>query len=482
VQQLEFYGAAGQVTGSCHILRTGSHTVLLDCGMIQGGSDDELGNEAEFPFDPAAVDAVILSHAHLDHSGRLPLLVKRGFRGVIHAQKATRALLQILLNDAASIEMSNVRRDNRRRSDRGQALRQPLFDRDDVARTLELTEGHRYHRDFDVVSGMQARFHDAGHILGAAVAEVRMTHRERETTLVFSGDLGQHESPILRSPETPAQADLVIMETTYGDRRHRNLDASLEEFGQVLQRAHDAGGNVLIPAFAVGRSQELLYFLGKYYDEWQVGRWQIFLDSPLAIEASEIYWDFPHLFDEEASDSFREEDFMPSLPNLHFTRTGDESRVINRMKRGAIIIAGSGMCNGGRILHHFRRDIGRPETQIVFTGFQPRGTLGRRIIDGADTVRIYGDEYPVRAAVHTIGGFSAHGDQEDLLNWYDRFPSTPDGQRTPAFLVHGDPEAAAAFRDALQTRFGVTAHIANAGEQVDLSTMYRPQIAAGRDD
>ena len=466
--ELEFYGAAGQVTGSCHILRLAGRTVLLDCGMIQGGDEAEHGNRARFPFDPAEIDAVVLSHAHLDHAGRLPLLVKRGFTGTIHCQNATASLMRILLHDAAHIEAGRVRRENRRRSDRGEALVSPLYDADDVERTLKLTRGHRYASSFEVFPGLQACFRDAGHIMGSAVVSVEFEGEHGPIHLVFSGDLGQYDDPILRDPVSPGPADVVLMETTYGDRRHRDMAASLEEFGQVLERAHHVGGNVLIPAFAVGRSQELLYNLGKHYDEWHLDRWHIFLDSPLAIEASEIYWDYPNLFDEEAKELFREEDFMPSLPNLHFTRTADESKAIARLKRGAIIIAGSGMCNGGRILHHFKREIGDPKTQIVFSGFQPQGTLGRRIIDGADSVRIHGDHYPVRAKVHTIGGFSAHGDCEDLLRWFGAIEPGADGTRARVFLVHGDAEAAMAFRKRLEERYDVTAQVPKPGDVVEL--------------
>jgi metallo-beta-lactamase family protein len=474
MQQLEFYGASGRVTGSCHILRVDGRTVLLDCGLIQGSRADEDLNAAEFPFDASQVDAVVLSHAHLDHAGRLPLLVRRGFQGTIHAQNATKALMRILLNDAATLAASEARRTNRRRADRGHALQEPLFNVDDVAGVLERTRGHRYEDTFEVVPGLAARFHDAGHIMGSCIVEARLERPGSSTTLVFSGDLGQYGGVILRDPVTPPAADLVLMESTYGDRNHRDRNQSLIEIGEVLELAHRRGGNVLIPAFAVGRSQEILYLLGKHYDEWRIGRWQIFLDSPLAIEASSIYWDFPHLFDEEASEIFREEDFMPSLPNLHFTRTSAESKVINRLKRGAIIIAGSGMCNGGRILQHFKREIGRKETQIIFTGYQPPGTLGRRIIDGAETVRIEGEEFPMRATIHTIGGLSAHGDQKDLLRWYQGFDVTPAGSPPPVFLVHGDPAAAAVLQTQLEDSCGAQARVAVAGEVLDLAEYARP--------
>jgi metallo-beta-lactamase family protein len=475
--ELEFYGAAGRVTGSCHIVRHQGHVVLLDCGMIQGSRSDEALNAEEFPFDPAEVDAVVLSHAHIDHSGRLPLLVRRGFAGTIHVQNATKALMDILLKDAADIEMSVVRRDNRYREEQGRALVAPLFNRDDVDDALRQTRGHGYQQWFDVVPGVQARFHDAGHIMGSAVVEVALEQGEEQRTLVFSGDLGQYDSPILHDPVTPERADLVLMETTYGDRRHRDREASLEEFGEVIREAHRERGNVLIPAFAVGRSQEILYQLGKHFEAWGLSHWRIFLDSPLGIEASEVYWDHAHLIDEDARRIFRGGENMPALPNLHFTRSAAESKVINSFRHGAIIIAGSGMCNGGRILHHLKRDLGRPQTHIIFTGYQPPGTLGRRIIEGAETVRIHGEHYAVRAQVHTIGGLSAHGDQQDLLRWYRGFETPP-----PTWLVHGDPEASEAFRRKLSVEAAVDVRIAEPGVRVDLARVDRSTGPANQVD
>jgi metallo-beta-lactamase family protein len=374
--------------------------------------------------------------------------------------------MEILLRDAAAIEAGDARRENRRRAEQHKPLLTPLYNQDDVELALRLTKGHAYDQRFDVVPGIRVIFHDAGHIMGSAVVEIQIEADGQRRTLVFTGDLGQYDSPILRDPQTPEHADLVLMETTYGDRNHREREESLVEFGEVIQEAHRHGGNVLIPAFAVGRSQEILYQLGKHYSEWGVGHWRIFLDSPLAIEASQIYWDFEHLFDEEARHLFRGGDSMPTLPNLHFTRTAEESKVINQLKRGAIVIAGSGMCNGGRILHHFRHEIGRKETHVIFTGYQPPGTLGRRIIDGAETIRIQGDHYPVRAHIHTIGGLSAHGDQADLLRWYGKFDGHP-----PAFLVHGDPEASEAFRQKLVQETGAEACVAKPGQKLNLAEL-----------
>ena len=460
--ELEFYGAAGQVTGSCHILRIGSQTLLLDCGLIQGGRKAEAANADPFPFDPADVDAVILSHAHIDHSGRLPVLFKRGFRGPVYVQNATRSLVGILLADGASLESSRVRRENRRLAERGEPTIEPLYEPDDVATVMESMRGHRYNRPIDVLPDVQLRFLDAGHIMGSCVVELVLGQGDQRRTLVFSGDLGQFDTPILRDPVSPGEADLVLMECTYGDRQHRDRSASLEEFAEVLHSAHEQGGNVLIPAFAVGRSQEVLYHLGRNFADWGIDNWHIFLDSPLAIEASEIYWEFPHLFDEEAAEAHRDNANMPALPNLHLTRTAAESRVIGRLDHGAIIIAGSGMCNGGRILHHLKANLSRRETHVLFTGYQPPGTLGRRMIDGATSVRIHGDEVSVRAQIHTIGGLSAHADQADLLSWYQGIANQP-----PVFLVHGDDEAAQALASVMTQR-GVDARRAQPGQKINL--------------
>ncbi len=464
--KLQFYGAAREVTGSCHVLEIGGSRVLLDCGMIQGGRDADARNADPFPFEASQVDAVVLSHAHIDHSGRLPLLARRGFRGAIHTQNATVDLAGILLRDSANIAASQTRRENRYRERRGEALVEPLYEAADAERALKLMRGHRYGAWVEVVEGVRVRFLDAGHILGSAVVEVLVSEAGIERRLVFSGDLGQYDSPILRDAESPERADIVLMESTYGDRRHKDRQRSLEELGQMLRDADHERCNIVVPAFAVGRSQELLYQLGKHFDEWDVGRWHIFLDSPLAIEASHIYWDYPHLYDGEATRLHKGVNEMPPLPNLHFTRTADESRVINRLDAGAIIIAGSGMCNGGRILHHLKNNLENRHAKVLFTGYQPPGSLGRRIIDGAGEVSIHGRRLEVRAEVHTIGGLSAHGDNGDLLQWYRKI-----GGRPPVYLVHGDEDAMQALKFKLAAEAGAQAFVPNAGDEIDLTTL-----------
>jgi metallo-beta-lactamase family protein len=463
---LQFFGAAGEVTGSCHILEVGGRRILLDCGLIQGGAAPAERNRAPFPFDAARIDAVILSHAHIDHCGRLPLLHKRGFRGPVHATEACRDLARILLLDSAAMAARDAERERRKRQRGGDRHAvEPLFTADDAEAVLRAFRAVPYGRAVEVLPGVELTFRDAGHILGSASVCLRLTEGDLVRRLVFSGDLGQYDSPILRDPESGLAADVVLMESTYGARLHRDREATLAEFGGILRQASADGGNVLIPAFAVGRSQDLLYELGTHYDEWQLSGWQVFLDSPMAIEASNVYWRHSELFDEEASELRRRGGAMPQLPNLKLCRTVEESMAINRVADRAIVIAGSGMCTGGRIVHHLKHNLPRRHCDVVFTGFQAAGTLGRAIVDGRDEVHIHGAPVKVEARVHTLGGFSAHGDQADLLRWYSGIAARP-----PVWLVHGEPESSGALREAL-VRQGAQAEIAEPGLRLDLGSL-----------
>jgi len=455
--QLEFYGGAGEVTGSCHILVVGGRRLLLDCGMIQGGAAPDARNRAAFPFDAAQVDAVVLSHAHIDHSGRLPLLRKRGFRGPIYTNPACRDLVRILLADSANMQQRDAERDNRKHRRPGAPAAEPLYTLEDALDVQQQVRVVGYGQPVEVLPGVELVFRDAGHILGSASVWLRLREGGLERRVTFSGDLGQYDTPILRDPEPGPACDLVLMESTYGARLHRERAATLEEFGAILRAARRDGGNVLIPAFAVGRTQEILYELGTHFDAWQLGDWQVFLDSPMAIEATAVYWQHGDLFDAEAQEWLARERALPSLPNLKLCRSADESMAINRMPNGAIVIAGSGMCTGGRIVHHLKHNLARPECDVVFTGFQAEGTLGRAIVDGRELVRIHGSPVKVAARVHTLGGFSAHGDQQDLLRWYGAIPGSP-----PVWLVHGEASAAEGLRDALRAQ-GTRAEIAQPG-------------------
>jgi metallo-beta-lactamase family protein len=452
--EIEFYGAAGEVTGSCHIIRNAGKTILLDCGMIQGGRNGEERNADEFPFNPQDIDAVVLSHAHIDHSGRLPLLIKRGYKGAIYTHNATIDLCEIMLRDSAFLGERETDFINRRRARKGLDALEPLYTQQDAARAMTHFKGVRYGVRKEILPGVDIRLNDAGHIMGSAIVELWLQEGDLSRKIVFTGDFGQCDKPILNDPVTIDEADVVLMETTYGDRLHRNPAANREK------------GNLLIPAFAVGRSQEVLYLFGKYYREWNMDDWHIFLDSPMAIEASHIYWDYAHLYDEEATRLRKKIHEMPRLHNLHLTRSVEESMAINRFKSGAIIIAGSGMCTGGRIVHHLKYNISREHCHIMIVGYQAYGTLGRRLVNGEETVKIHGDFYPVRATIHTIGGLSAHADQKDLLNWAGVFKNSP-----KFILVHGEPESASAFRAVMKRVNHADAHIAVTGEVLDLDSM-----------
>jgi metallo-beta-lactamase family protein len=462
--ELQFYGATERVTGSCHILRAMGMTVLLDCGLIQGFPEDEALNKEPFPFDPASIDAVVLTHGHIDHSGRIPYLIKKGFRGEIYTQHATVDLCRVLLLDSASLSERDAEFRRKHPLTRRDLHAEPLYTREDAVRAINSMIGMPYHEKREILPGITIRFSDAGHILGSALVEVWLQEQGIEKKLVFSGDVGQYDSPILNDPETIAEADAVILESTYGDRLHRELELTIAEIGGIIRSAGSGQGNIIIPAFAIGRSQELLYLFGLYYEEWGLERWQVYLDSPMAIEASRIYWDHPELNDKEAVAFRYNKKMMPHLKNLHFTPKVEQSQAINAVKSGAIIIAGSGMCNGGRILHHLKHNIQRPECSVIMTGFQAEGTLGRLLVNGEREVAIHGRNYPVRATVHTIGGLSAHGDQNDLIRWMSGFANKPE-----VFVVHGDVPVKKIFRDELERRLGLKATIPALGEIIAFS-------------
>jgi metallo-beta-lactamase family protein len=455
--RVHFHGAAGQVTGSMHLVEAAGRRILLDCGLQQGSQEMEAANADPFPFDPAGIDALVLSHAHIDHIGRVPLLVKRGFRGSIHAQEATADLLPIMLLDSASLAENDAERQNRRRP-RGAPEVLPLYTRQDVEAALRLVRPVPYDTRESIAAGVDIRFLDAGHILGSAIVELWADGRK----LVFSGDLGLHGTPILRDPTPVREADLVLLESTYGDRNHRERADTIRELQEILDEAWREGGTVLIPAFAVGRSQELLYWFARHWDDWHMARWQIFLDSPMASKVVDVYGRHRGLFDAEAQQVWRRKPDPFNLPNLYATDSAQESMAINRIARGAIVIAGSGMANGGRILHHFRHRLDRRSTHVVFVGYQAAGTLGRRLVDGAKWVRIHGRDQRVGARIHTVGGLSAHAGQNELMEWYGHFSPKP-----ALALVHGEDRAREALAGEIGERHGVQAVLPRPGMVLD---------------
>ena len=465
--KLTSHGAAGEVTGSCHLieLKDGDRMrrVLLDCGLIQGRREDELRNHDPFPFDPASLDAVVLSHAHIDHSGRLPMLVKQGFRGRIHTQHASADLVEILLKDSASLNARDVERRNRKRERNGKKLLEPLYADKDVVQTLKQLSPHPYETPFEPCAGVTVRLHDAGHILGSAIVELELKEGSEVRTLVFSGDLGHRGSPILRDFTPLKHADFVLLESTYGNREHRSWDDTLAEVGEVADVIAKKKGNVLIPAFSVGRSQMIMYAFARNKEAWQLDRRQIFLDSPMAIKATKAYVEHTDLYDEDASAFWREKGQLLALPNLHFTQTPQESMAINRITDNAVIIAGSGMCTGGRILHHLKHNLWRRDAHVIIAGYQGRGTLGRKLVEGKPRVRIHRDRIRVAASIHTIGGLSAHAGQNGLVDWYKAFENSP-----PVLLVHGEPKAMKVLRRRLELETGASVRAAQAGRSTDL--------------
>jgi metallo-beta-lactamase family protein len=456
--QVEFHGAAGEVTGSMHLVQAAGQRVLLDCGMLQGGREAEARNVDPFPFDPAQLDALVISHAHIDHIGRVPLLVKRGFRGPIFIQHAGADLMPVMLLDSASLAQSEADRANRKLRP-GLPKVSPLYVREDVERVMQQVRPLAYDANHEILPGVRIALRDAGHILGSSIVELWADGRK----LVFSGDLGPKGTPILRDPTPVADADLVLMESTYGDRNHRDRLDTIQELGEIFDRAWRDHGNVLIPAFAVGRTQELLYWFARHWDEWQLSRWRIFLDSPMAAKVVSIYDRHASLFDPDARQVWQQKPSPFKLPNLHVTESTAESMAINRIESGAIIIAGSGMANGGRILHHLRYNLGRRNAHVVFVGYQAQGTLGRRLVDGAKWVRIHGQDYRVNASMHTVGGLSAHTDQHGLMEWYGGFEGHP-----PLVLVHGEDKAREALAGELGERDGIEAQLAWPGMVVQV--------------
>jgi metallo-beta-lactamase family protein len=459
--EIEFYGATRWVTGSCHVLRANGFTVLLDCGLVQGSRDDEALNREPFPFEPSEIDAVVLSHGHIDHSGRLPHLVNLGFKGAIHTHHATIELCRILLKDSAML----AEHDALYRQRHGEPDAEPLYTVEEAMRCVRQMQALKYGERLEFLPGIAVTLHDAGHILGSAFVKLEITEGETTRTLVFSGDLGQYDSPILNDPDAIGQADVVLVESTYGDRLHKDFDSTVAEIGEIIETSCRECGNILFPAFSIGRSQELLYLFGEHYGEWGLDKWQVFLDSPMAIEASRIYWHHEELWDEEARLFRRGLHRMTPFSNLHLTGRVEESMKINDMKQGAIIIAGSGMCNGGRIIHHLKHNIERPECHVIISGFQAAGTLGRELVEGKKEVWIYRQRYRVRARLHTIGGLSAHGDRADLTRWLKSRVGS-----AQVMIVHGEESAKESFKWYLHNEIAIDPLIPQPGDRLDLVT------------
>lgn len=464
------FGAAEGVTGSCHLIEAAGRRILLDCGMFQGGQGAREKNEPPLPFEPSSIDALIVSHAHLDHIGRIPLLVKEGFDGRILSNRPTYELARLSLLDAANIQDYEARRANRRRKE-GEPKVVPIFDEEDIFEAMNKWDSHLNYREWrEVFRGIRIRLHDAGHILGSSFVEVEVEEGLEKRTLIYSGDLGNTDKPIIRDPSDPPRADLVLLESTYGNRDHRSFKDTVLELEETICEIFAGGGNAVIPTFALERAQELIYVL---YLAWRDGRIprevKIFLDSPMAISATGIFKRHEGYFDEHALQLLDGGEDPFDFPAITYTRHSRDSVKINSIRSGAVILAGSGMVTGGRVLDHLRHNLHRPECGVIFCGFQASGTLGRRIIEGAPTVRIHGHTVESRAKIHTINGFSGHAGQTDMTGWVEQTGADR------IYLVHGEQGVKESFAEHLRQALpGAQVELMEFGKSVYLAKEAAP--------
>ena len=440
--KIKFCGASTGVTGSCHLLTSGEHKILLDCGQFQGGKAQDALNYEKFPFEPSEIECVVLSHAHIDHCGRLPLLTKRGFEGKIYCTDATADLLSVMLKDSAYIHEKETEWKNRKAERAGREQVEPLYTIEDAEKALSLVSPILYDQQIEINPDMKIVFNDAGHILGSAITELWVTEDDKESKIVFSGDLGMEGRPILRDPTYIKKADYVIMETTYGNRIHKELGSGVEKLIEIILNTTRRGGNVVIPSFAVGRTQELIYELNRFYDSnneysKELDKIFVYVDSPMATTATEIFRRNAQVFDEETREYILKGDNPLEFKNLKFTRSSKESQDLNFNKEPKIIISASGMCEAGRIRHHLKHNLWNPKNSIVFVGYQGQGTLGRSLVEGIKMVTLFGEEIQVNAEIHNLEGFSGHADQNGLFAWLAHFEQKP----KQIFLVHGEEES-----------------------------------------
>jgi metallo-beta-lactamase family protein len=460
-----FHGAAHTVTGSQHLLEINGSRLLLDCGLYQGRREETYARNLNFPFDPRSVDAVILSHAHIDHAGNLPNLVRRGFDGPIYVTKATADLADVMLQDSGHIQESDAEFVNKRRAERGQPPIEPLYTEADAIHVAEHFRGVDYNAPFEPVPGVVARFVEAGHILGSAGVSLEIEEKGRKIRLWFSGDIGRFKLPLLRDPVLPTAADYMIMECTYGDKPHRDPTDAFVEFQAVVKRTVERGGKVIIPAFAVGRTQELVFHLNQMMTEGDVKPVPVYVDSPLAVKASQVFKNHTECFDAETAQFVREARH-PALDfkMLTYIQSVEESKKLNEVREPMIIISASGMAETGRILHHLRNNIENPRNTVCIVSWQSPETLGRRLADREKQVRIFGEPYNVKAEVATIGGLSGHAGQ-DLLT---RYALGVKGQVKQIFLVHGEEKSATAFRAKLKENQFDRTHYPELHESVEI--------------
>jgi metallo-beta-lactamase family protein len=469
--KIKFCGAAAGVTGSCHLLTSGDHKILLDCGQFQGGKAQDALNYEEFPFDPAEIECVVLSHAHIDHCGRLPLLVKKGFKGKIYCTEATADLLDVMLKDSGYIHEKEAEWRNRKNERAGRPLVEPLYTFNDAADSLKYVQPVLYDQLIDLNDDMKIVFNDAGHILGSAITELWVSEEGKTAKIVFSGDLGALNRPILRDPTIIKKADYVIMETTYGNRLHPENAGDIEKLLDIIIKTTNRGGTVVIPSFAVGRTQELIYQMNRFYEEngkykEELSKLNVYIDSPMATTATQVFRKNADVFDEETKAYILKGDDPLDFKNLKFTRTSEESQALNFDRHPKIIISASGMCEAGRIRHHLKHNLWDPRSSVIFVGYQAEGTLGRSLINGLKDVTLFGETVHVNAEIYNLEGFSGHADKDGLMGWLKGFQVVP----KQIFLVHGELDSKEAFAKSVKDELGYDATIVREVSEFELES------------
>jgi len=462
--KITFYGAAGGVTGTSYYCQSGDSRILIDCGMFQGKKQDEERNKSAPPVDYNNLNAIVLTHAHLDHCGRLPHAYRSGFRGPVYGTAATLDLVALVLRDSLKVQTSDLEKINRMRIRNGKPRVEAPFEEEDVEGVISKLRPIPYHSPFKVAPGLEVVVDEAGHILGSGSLKLIMGEGDVEKSVIFSGDLGAFGMPIVRDPEPFREANMVIMESTYGDRDHKPLQATLDEAIDIIRNAIQLKGKILVPSFAIGRTQDILYYLEQAFRQGGLPRFPIYIDSPMAIEATRIYMSHPELFDEEMQEFIESGAAEKDKGYIRPTPSAEESKHLNEVSGPCMIIAGSGMCNAGRIQHHLRHNLYKAETSVLIVGYQAEGTLGRKLVEGSKSVKIFGEQIAVRAAIHKLGGFSAHAGQSDLLKWFNAL--APDRPRV--VLTHGEDNARETLAEIIRHRYGINPALPKYGDSIEL--------------
>ncbi len=469
--KLLFWGATGTTTGSHHLLQVEGDYIALDCGLFQGKRSEFYERNKEFPVDPSQVDNLILSHAHIDHSGNIPNFVKQGFLGRVIATHATSDLCRAMLLDSAHIQEKETEWLNKKKAKKNEPAVEPLYTMKDAEQSLELFQSFTYYRNFPVTENVTVKFLDAGHILGSAQVQLDIKlSSDKEHRLVFSGDIGRGKRAILREPEIPSETDTLIMESTYGDRISPPVDNLRQELRDLVQKVYDRGGKIIIPAFSVGRTQEIVYQLNCLFNDGELPRMKIFVDSPLSTNVTQVFRSHPECFNRLTHDELMEDDDVFGFENLRYTRNVQDSKNLNTMEEPMVIISASGMCETGRILHHLRNSIEDPKNCVLIVGFQAEHTLGRRLVEKQDKVKIFGETHPRRCEVKVLNGFSAHADQNELRDYVFRVHARSGGKLKRVYLVHGETDAQNDLKDYIESSLSVETIIPARGESFDLIT------------